>query len=526
VLLIPHLAALHAIGAWTTAAVLCAALVALLPDARRTRWRAALFLVAGTVVITLAATPLRAGASEQFPAVEYVLTRIRYLFGRPAPSLLSDWMRHLWSADHAPLAAPQRVQLFLPLLLCFIPWLANRDARAWRARFVITVAVFVLASIGALVDRSILGGAALVMIVLVSGAAVSFEWKHWTRAGAIALAAYTAVAAVVMEDGSGDIVGGVSRLTGDRDPTRFVWVSFENTDRELIRFISTRTSVSESILAPEDLSALLLAFTGRTSVQLAGTTSRVPSQRHVDLTRALYRDENGLYELCRRDQIDYVVYSIDVMLDGGPYSPASLAAISGLDPSSIAARMHFGPESLRHFTLMYENDHYRLFKVTDSPQPVFLTDHPLFFQPALFARDGNDLEHFREHVVYLMFAYANGMNARARGDAEEARRLFDQCIRQAAGFTKARLALASALMDLGRYEEARAQIAKVMEYAPDNPVALYSAAFVQVQLQDNEGAKLFLTLLAQTPDPAMQEKARELQYYIDNNIPLKPGGPQ
>src|SRR5688572_36911 len=65
VLLIPHLAALHAIGAWTTAAVLCAALVALLPDARRTRWRAALVLVAGTVVLTLAATPLRAGASEQ-----------------------------------------------------------------------------------------------------------------------------------------------------------------------------------------------------------------------------------------------------------------------------------------------------------------------------------------------------------------------------------------------------------------------------------------------------------------------------
>jgi tetratricopeptide (TPR) repeat protein len=261
-------------------------------------------------------------------------------------------------------------------------------------------------------------------------------------------------------------------------------------------------------------------------VQLPGTTSRAGALRHVDLTRAWYRDEAWLYEVCRRDQIDYVVYSIDVMLDGGPYSPSNLAAVSALDPSSIAARMHFDPESLRHFTLMYENDHYRLFRVTASPQPVFLTDHPLFYQPDLFARDGSDLEHFRSHVVWLMGTYANALNARARGDAEAARRMLDMCVRQAPKFTRARLALADALMDLGLYEAARDQIAAVIQYAPDNPTALYSAAFVQVQLNDPDGARPFLALLAQIGDAATLEKARALQYYIENKIPLKPGAPQ
>lgn len=528
VLLIPHLAALRAIGAWTTAVVISAAVMALRPESQHRRWRGVLYLAGGTALLTLVATPLRAGASEQFPALEYVFTRIRYLFGRPDPSLLSDWMRHLWSADHSPLPVHLRAQLLLPLLLCTIPWLANRDARAGRARFAATVALFVIASTAAVVDRSVLPAAALVMIVMVSGAAVNLDWRTWTRSGAVALGAYAALGGIVFAGKSADLTYQAARPTRGvaRDPSSFVWISFENTDRELVRFISTRTSVSESILASEDLSALLLAFTGRTSVQLAGTTSRVPSLRHVELARDFYRDEAWLYEVCRRDHIDYVVYSIDVMLDSGAYSPSSLAGVSALDPSSIAARMHFDPESLQHFTLLYQNDHYRLFKVTESAQPLFLTDHPLFYQADLFARDGRDLEHFRTHVVWLMVTYANGLAARARGDAEESRRILDQCIRQAPRFTKARLALADALMDLGRYEAARDHIAAVIRYAPDNPAALYAAAFVQVQMKNIDGARPFLTLLAQTGDAAMLEKARALQYYIDNHIPLKPGAPQ
>jgi len=357
---------------------------------------------------------------------------------------------------------------------------------------------------------------------------VGLQRRRRVQSGLLAVAVYSALSGVVMAGKSVDIPHQVARAAGvvSLDPATFVWISFENTDRELIRFISTRTSVGESVLAPEDLSAVLLAFSGRTSLQLPGTTSRETSQRHVELTRSLYRDEAALYELCRRELIDYVVYSVDVLLDQGEYSPQSLAGISALDPRSIAARMHFEPESLQHFTLIYENDHYRLFKVTASPQPIFLTDHPLFFQPGLFVRDGRDINHFRDHVIWLMVTYANALNARVRGNAEESATLLDTCTRQAPRFTRARLALADALMDLGRYEAARDQVARVIEYAPDNATALYAAAFVQVQMGNREAAMPFLQLLAQTGDRAMIEKGSTLQYYLDHNIPLKPGAPQ
>jgi hypothetical protein len=527
VLVIPHLAAAHAIGAWTTAAALAVVPVALLPESRRRGWRGPAYLVVATVLLTVLATPLRAGASEQLPALEYAFTRIRFLFERPPAALLSDWMRAVWSSDHAPLTTSALISLMVPVLLCSIAWMTNRAAREYRPRFAAALALFVLACGAVMVDRSLLPIAPVAMIVLVSGGAARVRWRSWPQSGGVLLGAYTALAGVVLAGRPLDITHQVARAAGvtGRDSASFTWVSLENTDRELVRFVSTRTSVSESFLASEDLSGLLLAFTGRTVARLPGATSRAAEVRDVGLTRALYRDETEFYELCRQEKIDYVVYSIDVLLDGGPYSPAYQAGGSTLDPSSIAARMHFDPESLRHFTLMYENDHHRLFRVTASVEPVFLTDHPLFYQRDLFVRDGGSIEKFRSHVVWLMFMYTNGLNARARGDAEEARRIFDQCVRHAPRFTRAQIALAGAYMDLGRYETARDRIAGVIQYAPDNPAALYSAAFVQVQLNHPEAAKPFLELLAQTADAAMIEKGRALQYNIDNRIPLKPGGP-
>ena len=343
----------------------------------------------------------------------------------------------------------------------------------------------------------------------------------------VATGCYTALAGVVLADSRGDIAFQISARADvvERDPSRFPWISFENINRELVRFVSTGTLVRESILAPEDVSGLLLAFTGRTIVQLPGTTSREPAHRHTDLIRAFYGDEGSFYELCRREKVDYVVYSIDVLLDDGPYSLQYLAGTNAIDPSSVAVRMHFEPETLTHFTLLYENDHYRLFKVTDTMQPVFLTDHPLFFQRELFARDGRDLLHFRNHVMWLMLTYANATRARLSGNGEEARKLLDTCLRQAPRFTRARLAMADTYMDAGMYEKARDEINTVIHYAPDNPSALYSAAYVQVQLGQPDAAAPYLKLLTQTGNRELIEKAKSLQYYIDHKLPLKPGAP-
>ena len=524
----PHLVATRALGAWTTAVAIGAVVAAGLPAKQRTGWRPALVLLATGALLTLALTPLRAGASEDFPALRYLFTRLQYIGGRPSSSLLSDWMRAVWSADHAPLAPRALIQLFLPVLLCAGAWLINREVRASRQRFLCTAIVLVVASLAAALDRSVLAFAALPIIVVLSGAASALDWRRWSHSALVAASAYTALAGVVFAGKFADPSHLIARATHSQtaDPASFAWISFENTDKSLIRFLSTRTSVHESILAPDNLSAVLLAFSGRTSAMLPGTTSRLACNRNIDLLRGLYRDEDSFYQLCRQEKVDYVLYAVDMLLDGGSYSPLYASGISGLTPGAVAARMHFQPESLRHFTLLYENEHYRLFKVSDTVQPVFLTDHPLYYQSKLFMDSGGNFESFRQRVLWLMANCANGMGARARGDLDRSRQLLDQCVRYAPSFTRARLELAYTFMDLGRYQHARDQIVAIIQYAPDDAAALFAAAYVEVQMQKPEEARPYLMLLAQTGDAAYAERAKSLQYYIDHKLPLKPGAPQ
>jgi hypothetical protein len=526
----PHLVAARALAGWTTALALASVAVAALPERRRRAGRAAALLIAGTAVLTALSTPLRAGAPEQFPAITYLFTRLRFLFGRPeSATQLSDWMRSLWSLDHAPLAPHPALQLFAPLGLLAAATLWCRSCRERRPRFVATGLAAIAAAAAVATDRSALPVATIAMIPFAAGGVRALRSGPRVRPVLVALGGFVAFASVALRGSVADPTYQLAKAAGVayRDPGAFVWVSLENTDRELIRFVATRTSVSESILAPGDLSALLLAFSGRTIVQLPGATSRAACERHVAVTRALYGNEQALYEMCRSQHIDYVLYSIDVLLDAGPYSPRYLAGVTSIDPASIAFRMHFDPASIRNFTLLYENDHYRVFKVTAAPEPVFLTDHPLFYQPELFVQAGRNLDTFRERVVHLMITCVQAMNRGAAGDVQVARTRLAWCVKQAPRFTRAHMALADVLISLGRYQDARAQVADVLGYAPDHSLALYYAAYLEVQLERPEAARPYLTLLfAQERDPALLQKARALQSYIDNQSTIKPAPPQ
>ncbi len=561
-LLSPHLVATRAVGSLATALVVASAVLLGLgarvaptgarageessAEARTTspqravgdrshapaRWlglRAAALLLGLAALIWIAMTPLRAGATEQLPTFSYLFARARYLFAKPeSPTALSDWMRHVWSIDHAPLAPYLAIALFLPVLLLALAFALNTELRARRA-FLAGIIVAVAAAVAVLADRSALPIAALAVAVVVCGGARSASKSLRLRAPLVALAALVAFVAVVFRDGPVDAGYQLARTAGvaNRDPDAFLWVSFENTDRELVRFVATRTSVRESILAPDDLSALLAAFTGRAIVALPGATSRMPAERHVQFTRALYATEDELFEVCRAARIDYVVYSIDMLLDTGPYSPRYLAGVASIDPASIAYRMHFEPESLRRLTLSYENDHYRLFAVSGSPEPIFATDHPPFYQPDLLAKANRDVEAFRKLAVEVMLTYSEARKALARGNAEGARRRLEWCLLQAPRYSAARLSLADALMNLDRYEDARRVITTLVEYAPDNTRGLYYAAYIHAHLGKPDQAKRYLALLLTIErDPELLERARALQRSIEQGVLPGPGAPR
>ena len=304
-------------------------------------------------------------------------------------------------------------------------------------------------------------------------------------------------------------------------------MSFENTDRELVRFVATRTSVRDAFLAPDDLSALLRAFTGRSVVALPGAMSKKPAARHVAMTRALYGTEEELYETCRTAHIDYVVYSIDVLLDSGRYSPRYLAGVAAVDPASIAYKMHFEPESLQRFTLQYENDHYRLFSVSGTPQPIFATDHPPFYQTDLLAKANRDIDAFRQLAVQVMLTYAEaseGARARERrGRATPARVVpaASTALHAGAHGTRRR---AHGPRSLRR--RARVWSRSSSRTRPTTRKRSTTPPIIAAQLGKADEAKSYLTLLLSIErDPPLIERAKALQSAIEQGVPLRKGAP-
>jgi TolA-binding protein len=185
--------------------------------------------------------------------------------------------------------------------------------------------------------------------------------------------------------------------------------------------------------------------------------------------------------------------------------------------------MHFQPESLKNFTLVYENEHYRLFRVVNKMETVFITDHPPTYQQEVLALAGNNLEAFRQRTNELLLTYNGAMRDIDAGKLKLALRKLSWCVQQAPHYTLARVALGRTLTQMGELEQARTTLANVIAYAPDNPDALYQMAYVLAELDQTDQARNYLQILyTTTTDPRRLDKARLLEAFIEQGIPVSP----
>jgi hypothetical protein len=526
--LLPYLRGTRAAFSWPVVLTVLVAAAEFLPG-RLGRPRRALAVAVATLVLTAILSPLRAGASESVPVVGYAWTRLRFLFAKPtSPQLLPDAIRALWSVDHAPPSAAARLDFFLPLAFFAVGMgLAWRERMASRRTALLTTTVAGAAAVVAFaLDRSAVALAAVAVLPALASVGVGFRAAARSRAPVVAVGAYLVLAQLVFPYGAANPVFQIEKSSGValRDPDKFLWVGLEDTDKGLVRFVATRTAVANPFLSSTDLTALLLTFSGRTSVPLPGAIDAGHLERNARLAHAVYEDEAHLYETCRRLGVRYVVYSIDMFLDTTKYSPCYLAGLRDVSPESAAFQMQFHPESLHQFTLVYENEHHRLFKVTPEQQPVFLTDHPPVYQFEVFDRVARDVPAFRQRVIDLMISYHDAREAAYRGEYDVALKKLDWCLEVAPRFTLARIAKGTTLSLAGRFEEARDVLLSVLEYAPDNPNALYHAAYALAALGETDRAREYLDVFFTTAkDKELIEKGRMLKTFIEQGVPVTPG---
>lgn len=495
--------------------------------------RGGAFVLVISVALTLVFLPVRAGAEAAgLPAMKYVLYRLRFLFARPvAPSLLPESIRHLWTADHAQPSAHDLIVYFLPFL--FLVPAAIVTAQRWlRAKTGSVERLTVAASAAALgclaysVDRSAIAMASVAAFPFLGLAGRSLEHKAGWNGVLLAAGSLMVALQLLWPTGRANPALQLSKLLRvvHRDTAKIMWVSLENTEVELVRFVASRTSTRDPFLGRPDLTAVLLTFSGRTSVLLAGGRTEEFARKHVDMTGLFYGGENSLYRRCREMGIEYVLYSIDFLLDTTKYSPLYSAGLTAVPDDCAAVSMHFSPEDLVHFHLVYENDFYRLFRVTDKPEPIFVTDHPPVYQFEILQRHGDTYEMFQNRIHWLMLAYTDATRAAAAGRFAEAMRGLTWCLGQAPRFTEARIAAGTTLLGMGQPEQARKVLMPVMQYAPDNPSALYHLSYALAQLGETERALGLLEILdSVTNDTDLLDRAILLRTFIEQGVPLTPG---
>jgi hypothetical protein len=454
----------------------------------------------------------------------YAGYRLKFLFGKPAdPAQLPENVRALWTLARSAPSAQTLLALFLPFVLLIpavidglrsLPRASGRPFKTVLIGCAVAVALF-------LIDRSAIVFAAPALAVLAGPALYAFSKRIAARIAFIALASALIVTQIAFPLSGADLthrIGGGAGLSPERS-SEFIWMSIGDADLNLVTYLSTRTGTRDPFLASPEFSSLILTFAGRTTVVMPGINTAGMIAKSGVLLGALYGDEQELYRACIERGIAYVLYSVDMALDDSRYSPRYRSGAVDLRTESAVFQMHFFPEDLTNFELLYENDSYRVFKVVESARPIFLSDHPPVYQYDILVRNRDDLSTFHDRIVRILSLYALAAGEHTREQWSAATDLYLQCLGEAPQFTRARLGLGSAFLAQKEWPLAKAAFLSIVQYAPDNQEALFGAAFAMYYLEELEDARRYLNILIRTPgDKELVKRARGLRMAIAEKL--------
>ncbi len=526
-IVLTHLRAERYLASWPFMCLLSVTAYVLVKRWLPSKVPAWVYVAAATGALSVLARPFMSDGGGALSTEEYWLYRLRFLAGKPDdPLALSDTARFLWSHAHTYPSPYTLFGFFLPFVLLIPPAIGSlrRLRPEQKSTLWLTLSFAVGGVILFLIDRSAVHAAGLGFFPLAAVSACTAGGRRRGRIVAISSACVLMLLQALVPPGKANPTRmAASSLGLSAEPTDgFLWVSIGSADRELIGHLATRASVKDVILAPPAIASLLVGFGGRTAAIASGVSTVDAMQRTNGYMMKYYDPEDELFGVCDSYEIPYVLYSIDLLLDTSKDSPRFAAGLTGVNEESLAYRMHFEPESLEHFNLVYENDGYRLFRVTRKMEPFFLTDHPPVYQKSILARHDNDLRTFYEAIVDALLTYELALEAHGRGEDDEAIRRFRYCLELAPRFTKAWLGVGDSLFRLGEIEAANAAYSRALEAAPDNPDALYNTALTLARLgKGEEAAGLLDVLIASTRDRDTVDKAQDLKAHIEADAPLK-----
>gem|GEM_PF-4344223 len=410
--------------------------------------------------------------------------KLQFLGQKPAdPTLLPFEVRALWIDPFITPSIFELMYFFIPLLLLGVVSLGLICRKLILRRGDISL-VFILynalAFLAAYLFIKRLRVFFVFFLILLIGYLISALLRNsgrWKWIGIIVL-----ILALVLEFGKtlGFSTGliyqpGLAALGIKERSNYFKATTLTRSQRELIDWIKENTGEEEVILAHYHISPVIRGYADR-AVNLTSLFESRPLREKIgEYADALFGTEEDLWRLCQKFQSDYVVCSIDTVLDDSDNSWRYLADRQELDEASIGYRLHFSPEGLKRFSLLYENEYFRFYRVNaaedkNMTQPL-LTTHPLYFRPDLFSRVSSSAGRFKEYVENVYQVYLSGSRSLAAGQYEVARRAYETALLMAPDFPEPYAGLGAIAEAEGRGDDARRYYREYLRLKPGGSFA-------------------------------------------------------
>jgi MFS family permease/tetratricopeptide (TPR) repeat protein len=170
--------------------------------------------------------------------------------------------------------------------------------------------------------------------------------------------------------------------------------------RPVIEFLHHAGTNNDPVLAPFPMGSVVLAYAKKPTILHANIESKYIREKIRTVETSLFLEEEEYYQVCRNFGAKYFVYDAATLLSMEPGSTRYVNAVFSIPPESAAYHFHFAPEQLTYFHLVFQNDRYRIFEISNAKKTAqeHFEYQPLF-DPHIFEIGHKPLENRMIHTV-------------------------------------------------------------------------------------------------------------------------------
>lgn len=261
-------------------------------------------------------------------------------------------------------------------------------------------------------------------------------------------------------------------------------------------WVKRNVKEEEGILADVDISAMLLAYTERPIVIQPIYEKKEARDRVLECLSGFFKTEEQFHTLVKKYQISYIVYQKDFLLDNTKEGVRYLTDNLKVRKNSVAYLMHFQPESLGKFSLLYQTNTFRIYRVLmDKKEKRFKLPYSPYFDPSLFPQekksphwDDRLTKEVEEKVFNALKKYNQGVELMRKEEYQKAIGKFLTILENFPELERTNYYLGICYEKLGEKEKALSFFEKAIENNPDDLAPYLKKAQILDEKNDLSGA--------------------------------------